>query len=272
MASAKKTASQGFHNNLERLYQAYNRRSLVRPDPLVFLYDYPKVEDREIVGLIAALLAYGRVEQILKSVGRVLTVMGAPRQYLVNNDPASIRNDMRGFRHRFTGGEDLSLLLVGMKAAISEFGSLEACFSAGVTAGDENVMPALERFVETLSRPAGNTLPFLLPLPSKGSACKRLHLFLRWMIRKDRVDPGGWRQVPPSKLMVPMDTHMHRIATSLGLTSRKSPNLKAVEEVTAAFRRMVPEDPVRYDFALTRSGIRPDCPLEPFLSQKRSDC
>ena len=104
----------------------------------------------------------------------------------------------------------------------------------------------------------GGSLPFLLPFPEKGSACKRLNLFLRWMVRKDRVDPGGWDGVPASKLIVPLDTHMYGITRGLGFTERKSADLRTAIEATAAFRKIAPRDPVRYDFALTRPGIRRD--------------
>jgi len=95
-------------------------------------------------------------------------------------------------------------------------------------------------------------------ISTRGSACKRLLMYLRWMVRKDEVDPGGWEGIPPSKLLVPVDTHMHRIARKLRFTRRKQANLATVREITAAFRKIVPDDPARYDFTLTRFGIRKD--------------
>ncbi|MBW2545477.1 MAG: TIGR02757 family protein, partial [Deltaproteobacteria bacterium] len=97
-----------------------------------------------------------------------------------------------------------------------------------------------------------------VPLPAKGSACKRLNLFLRWMVRRDDVDPGGWDDIPPSKLVIPLDTHMHRICLAFGFTKRKQADMKTALEITDSFRAIVPDDPVRYDFALTRLGIRKD--------------
>ena len=95
----------------------------------------------------------------------------------------------------------------------------------------------------------------LVPIPEKGSAAKRLHLFMRWMIRKDAVDPGGWDDLSPSRLIVPVDVHMHRICTHLAFTQKKQANLKTAVEVTQCFRKIMPQDPVKYDFALTRIGI-----------------
>jgi len=106
----------------------------------------------------------------------------------------------------------------------------------------------------------------LLPLPRLGSACKRLNLFLRWMIRKDDVDPGGWENIPLSKLIIPLDTHMHKIGILTGLTSRKQANMRTAFEITDGFKKLVPEDPVKYDFSLTRIGIRGDANFEEILS------
>ena len=107
----------------------------------------------------------------------------------------------------------------------------------------------------------------MLPCPSRGSACKRLNLYMRWMVRRDDIDLGGWDRVPASKLVVPLDTHMHRIALAFGATRRKQANLRTALELTAAFRAIAPDDPVRYDFALTRFGIRSDMDVEAFLRQ-----
>ena len=115
--------------------------------------------------------------------------------------------------------------------------------------------PAAGRFARTQFDMSGGYRQCLLPSPESGSACKRLNLFLRWMVRSDAVDPGGWSGVSPAMLIVPLDTHMHRIAAKLGLTKRRAADFRAAREVTGAFRTIAPEDPVKYDFALTRLGI-----------------
>ena len=104
----------------------------------------------------------------------------------------------------------------------------------------------------------------LLPLPDRGSACKRLNLFMRWMVRQDAVDPGGWSGVPLSKLIIPLDTHMHRISRAMGLTSRRQADMGTAMEVTRAFQKFAPDDPLRYDFVLTRLGIRKDMDVTQF--------
>ncbi|MBU2498145.1 MAG: TIGR02757 family protein, partial [Proteobacteria bacterium] len=244
---------------LELLYSRYNHRDFVHPDPIEFLYDFKELHDREIVALIASSLAYGRVTQILKSVSRVLQRMGpSPHRFLLNTPWDRLQSSFSRFRHRFTSGEELSSLLGGAKRAIERYGSLRQCFLAGYQDQDETVLPALSAFVRALDFENNGRLRTYIPSPDRGSACKRLNLFLRWMVREDEVDPGGWRLVPVSKLVVPLDTHMHRIGLMLNLTKRRQPDMRAAMEMTAAFRCMAPEDPVRYDFVLTRFGIRND--------------
>jgi uncharacterized protein (TIGR02757 family) len=243
---------------LEKLYEKYHRRKFVHPDPLEFLYSYPDMHDREVVALVASSLAYGRVAQILKSVRGVLDVMVFPGKYVRETPDQKIENDFAGFKHRFTTGDELAAMLKGVKRLLVRYGSLGGCFSTKLRPDDDTVLYALASFVDELWEAAGKDLNFLLPHPKNGSACKRLHLFLRWMIRSDQVDPGGWNDISPSKLVVPLDTHMHSLCRRLGFTNRKQANAQAAVEVTEAFRIMVPEDPVRYDFSLTRLGIRND--------------
>jgi uncharacterized protein (TIGR02757 family) len=249
---------------LEALYCAYNRREYVHPDPLELLYSYEKPRDQEIVGLLAASLAYGRVTQILASIRKVLGGIGtaggeSARAFLKHAEPNEIFGLFDSFRHRFTTGREISSLLVGIKRAIESKGSLEQLFVAGLGGSDDSILPALAAFVERLRILAGGAqaCASLLSSPVDGSACKRLNLFLRWMVRRDAVDPGPWTAVSPALLIVPLDTHLFRIARRMGLTARRQPDLKTAVEVTQAFARLCPEDPVRYDFALTRLGINP---------------
>jgi uncharacterized protein (TIGR02757 family) len=243
----------------------------VHPDPLETVYHYRSAGDQEIAGLVAATLAYGRVAQILASVARVLAALdpAGPRASLLAATEGELRERLAGFKHRFTTGGEMASLLVAVKRAIEERGSLEALFAAGLGAKDETLLPGLARFVDRLRERAGGPgqCPSLLSSPDDGSACKRLNLYLRWMVRRDAVDPGPWSRGPgggsgrvsPAKLVVPLDTHMFRISTGLGFTSRRQPNLATALEITRALRRYSPRDPVRYDFSLTRLGINPAC-------------
>jgi uncharacterized protein (TIGR02757 family) len=251
--------------NLCDLYDAYNRREFVHPDPLEFLYEFEDVRDREIVGLISSSLAYGGVKQILKSVQTVLNKMPEPSRFIRNSTRSDLHELFSGFRHRFTTGAEMATMLYGVKTVLEKYGTLDECFRKGLSNDAETVLPALDAFVTELTAVFEGKPPSLLPSPAKGSACKRLNLYLRWMVRKDNVDPGGWDGIPTSRLVVPVDVHMHRISSSLGLTARKSADMKTAIEITRAFRKISPDDPVRYDFCLTRLGIRDDLDPARFL-------
>lgn len=241
---------------LDRLYLYYNDRKFVHPDPLEFLYDYDDIKDREIAGLVASSLAYGRVKQILKSVAAVLAKMlPAPSVFLKQSSQDLIYRTFYDFKHRFTTGAELSCLLVNIKNVIIKYGSLNACFTAGLKKGDKTVLDAALNFADKLNASQNKRCNSLMPSPAGGSAFKRLNLYLRWMVRRDRVDPGGWDNISRSKLIVPLDTHMHRISLRLGLTKRKQADIRTALEITDSFKRFDKEDPVKYDFALTRLGI-----------------
>lgn len=238
---------------LDGLYFVYNRRELVRPDPLVFLYDYEDLRDREIVGLIASSLAYGRVAQILKSVQTILTLMGShPRRFLERR-ASSLKNLLGDFRHRFTRGEQVAALLERTAEVLRSQGSLEAFMGDCVQKGG-GLLDGLNLFSRTLEpkRPGFS----LLTAPEDGSACKRLLLWLKWMVRRDEVDPGGWTVLSPRDLLMPTDTHIHRIALRFGLTNRRQADLRTVLEITRGFAALYPQDPTRCDFVLSRFGIR----------------
>ena len=241
---------------LEALYERYNRRAFVSPDPVEFLYRYDDPADREIAALVASSLAYGRVRQINGSVAAVFGKTGpSPSRFLRETPAPSLRRAFSGFRHRFTSGNEMADMLLGVRAVVEEYGSLGACFSACCDRRVQTVREATDHFVQKLCAGFAGCRNSLLPSPAKGSSCKRLHLFLRWMVRRDDIDPGGWDDIPASALIIPLDTHMHRVCLGLGLTKRRQADIKTALEITDAFRGMVPHDPVRYDFILTRPGI-----------------
>lgn len=258
--------SHALHTRLEAFYCRYNHREFVHPDPLEFLYRYDRLEDREIVGFVASSLAYGRVAQILVSVERIVAVMGPnPQRMLHDVSRSRLRRALCGFVHRFADAASMEALLWAIRCVLKRYGSLNRCFQEGYDASAPTVLPALGRFTAQLKACGSERAGHLVPDPEKGSAAKRLHLFLRWMVRQDRVDPGGWDFVSQGQLLVPLDVHMKRVAARLGLTRRKAADLKTVLEVTNGFRAVVPTDPVRYDFVLSRLGIRDDLDIETFF-------
>jgi len=261
----------------EGLYKKYNRRELIRPDPLQFIYRYTNPADMEIVGLLSACLAYGRVEQIQNDLNNLLGKMGSSPHKFVLNFTNKNRVSFEGFKHRFNTGDDISDLLTLLKGVLVEYGSIEKYFLLGFNPAHENTIFALMRFCDSLldkyrsmwhGLPAReNTarmavprgLTFLLAGPGLGGAAKRLNLFLRWMVRSDDVDAGLWRSVDKSKLIVPVDVHIARLCRILGFHSHKNVSLKTAIDITRNFARISPDDPVKYDFALSRIGILEDC-------------
>lgn len=240
---------------LEKIYLKYNKREYIHPDPLEFLWKYSSTEDREIVGLIASGLAYGRVTLILKSTEKVLDVLGPdPSGFLRKTSSHELSTALVGFKHRFTTSFEIAALLKSASTLQKEWGLLGNMLGAFLS--EDTYQNALERFVVSILKVAGIEKCSLLPRPSLGSACKRLHLFLRWMVREDEVDPGGWEGISPSVLIVPLDVHMFRAARVLGFTGRKTAGGAAAFEITDRFRTINPGDPVKYDFALTRMGIQ----------------
>jgi uncharacterized protein (TIGR02757 family) len=252
---------------LEKLYKRYNHRELISPDPLQFLYRYSKPADFEITAFLASTLAYGRVEQIEKSLNNLFGRMGdSPSEFIVNFDKDR-RRMLKDFKHRFTTGDDISDLLTLFRTVISRHGSIEQYFVRGYNPGDRNIIPALTEFCNSLldkyaAGHKGQTtrgLKYLLVSPDGRSACKRLNLFLRWMVRDDDVDTGLWKSIDKAKLIVPVDVHMSRLCKILGLYGRKTVSLSAAVEITESFAKIEPADPVKYDFALSRIGILENC-------------
>ncbi|MFQ6035549.1 MAG: TIGR02757 family protein [Sedimentisphaerales bacterium] len=252
---------------LERLYTKYNRSEFIPPDPLQFLYKYSNPADKEVVGFLSAALAYGRVEQIEKSLTDLFGRMGPSPYAFVRDFGEAGREKLRSFKHRFTTGQDISDLLQVLQDVFEQKGCIENYFLLGYSEKYKNIIPALSKFCESLLEVCAKKyngrinqgLKYLLANPSAGSACKRLNLFLRWMVRKDEVDLGLWSSIDKAKLIVPVDVHMARLCRILEFHSRKTVSLSMAVQITEGFAKIVPADPVKYDFALSRIGILEDC-------------
>ncbi|WP_455383723.1 TIGR02757 family protein [Salinispira pacifica] len=247
--------------NAERAYRRFHSPQYIFPDPLQLLLPERDPLEREAVALVASAFALGRVGSILAAAGEVLDRLrcaaGSVRAGMCELAFADLSHLFRGFVYRFFGTAEVAGFLAAAGALIREWGSLEACFAAGLSGGDDTVLPALSRFSGALRSRLPVPCGILVTNPEQG-ASKRMHLFLRWMVRHDSVDPGGWRSVSPSRLIVPMDTHMLRVSRQLGITQRRTADIRTAMEVTEVFRAIRPDDPVRYDFSLTRYGIHPE--------------
>ncbi|MEJ5301093.1 MAG: TIGR02757 family protein [Thermodesulforhabdaceae bacterium] len=237
---------------IPRVYRVYHHREFIGFDPVGFLQLYANKEDREIVALVAALLAFGRVEQIHQKVGKILELMVPSPRIWVERFKSSKWQHIN-FCHRFVKRNDLFGLFEGMKNIINVWGSLEACFGECWTKSESNLSKAVSLFRAILiGNNGGLKNHMLLPDPSKKSPCKRWMLFLRWMVRCDEIDPGGWKCPAPKDLIVPVDVHMERVARRLELSKHRTIDWVMAVEITETLKLLDPEDPVKYDFSLTR--------------------
>ena len=252
---------------LERVYRRYSRRELIKPDPLQFVYRYSNPSDMEIAGLLSAILAYGKVQQIEKDLADLLARMTDGPFEFVRTFDREKRGKLQDFKHRFTCGDDIADLLELLRNVLADFGSIENFFVNGYNEDDLNIVGALGEFCDSLlsmyarmhNGQITKGLGYLLPRPTAGSACKRLNLFLRWMVRDGDVDTGLWKAIDKRKLIVPVDVHMGRLCRILGLYEQKNVSLSAALKITEGFREIEPADPVKYDFALSRVGILQRC-------------
>lgn len=270
---ARLNRTERLREKLESLRGRYDA-SYLSSDPLEFPHRYPLPRDREVVGLLASSLAYGNVKIIRRSVERVLGPLGKnPGARVTRTDAKELLRKLRGFRHRWTGARDVACLLTLAGRMIEERGSIGAFFAESYVARD--MAGSLRRFSEralaldhgglyrSRAIPEAVGVRFFFPNPLTGAA-KRLNMYLRWMARPDDgVDLGLWTFVPTRELVIPLDTHIFRIGRHLGWTSRKTPGFRTALEITRSLARFDPEDPVKYDFALSRLGILEGCPRHP---------
>jgi len=255
---------------LEQLYRDFDYAARVERDAIRFPLRYPDPHDREFVALLTACLAYGRVDLFSRELDGVLAVMGpSPADFVARFDAARDGEAFAGFRYRFNRPRDIVAFCVAGRDALARHGTLEKCFIAGDDDAGGPIGPALERFARAfLDAELGDVFPrgrrsrgyrHLFPLPSAGGPCKRLNLFLRWMVRREPPDFGLWTSVSPKRLLMPVDTHVENMSRAIGLTRRKSRNWKMAEEITASLAAIDPDDPVKYDFALCHKRMSGDC-------------
>jgi uncharacterized protein (TIGR02757 family) len=269
MPSASRPDLRRLTSRLNGLYDSFDHPDAAS-DPVNLVRPFATPADQEVAGFCAAALAFGRVASVLQSIAALFAITGpAPAAFVRGFEPAAHRKRFAPLVHRWTRGVDLMALLWILRSMLEEYGSLEACFLAGDDPSSPDVGPALDAFsrraLATDLTPAYGRVParpgvcYFFPRPSAGSACKRLNLFLRWMIRRDGVDLGVWRRVSPARLVVPLDTHVIRVGQCLGLTRYRSPGWRMAADITASLRRIDPVDPVRYDFALCHVGMMGAC-------------
>jgi uncharacterized protein (TIGR02757 family) len=270
---------------LDEVFHAYHRTEHLGSDPLEFVHRFSDPWDQEVVALVAAQLAYGNVRQIRSSVqlwlDGVIKSSGTPSNFVREGLlDESVRAKLSGFVHRIHRGDDLLFLLDLLAESWRRYGSLGAHLATRLAPGAPDFSEALDALLadwkswvqeKTGAKPS-RSLAHFLAAPASGSCCKRWCMLLRWMGRRDDLDPGLWQpgsvllqNLPAGaglhshQLVIPLDTHVGQICQLIGLTHRKSLNWKAAVEITEKLKQVDPKDPVRHDFALARLGILDKC-------------
>lgn len=245
--------------NLDKLYQKYKYRHS-DDDPVWFLHDFKCESDVEVMGLIASCYSYGKIENINRFMSEFLKrVDRKPYDFIRNFDLKRSGRIFNGMNYRFNNESDLLNLVENIKMNLLKYGSLKNLFLRRYSAGDINILNGLKFFSDSLRKNyVRNTknYHYLMPDVAKNSACKRLNLFLRWMVRKDEIDLGIWNaDVDKSKLLMPVDIHVYRISRKMKLAKRTSCDMKFAVELTEKLKCFDPCDPVKYDFALCHEDI-----------------
>ena len=270
-----------YHVSMHELHQALERVRLhvkveerLALDPVGVLHRFADPLDREVFGLVASGIAFGNVKTIRAKLEEIARRVG-PHPARAADDPKALRRAMRGFRHRVFTGDHITRVLVGARVVQKRHGTLGSRFKKLMGRGvlewrtpleqdGAELREALAQLCDEIREAGGLEPCHILPDPRAGSAVKRLMLYLRWMVRPDDgVDLGQWGGkggIPTSALLIPVDTHVHKLGRNLGLTDRNDLSWKTAEEVTAGLRRFAPDDPVKYDFSLCHLGMLQRCP------------
>jgi len=264
---------------LDKFYREYDFKERILHDPIEFPHRYKRREDIEIAGFIASCFAYGKVGLFKPVIEKILSAMrGRPGRLAKESSPYyflmefKVKKDGRlfsGIKYRFNENKDIICLLHIISHLLRSHKSIENVFKSFYKETDSDTGNALTGFIDYALKtdtsdiyeknlnPDG--LLQFFPSPSKGSACKRMNLFLRWMIRKRDIDFGVWKGIPENKLIIPLDTHIAKISRCLGFTKRKSQDWKMAVEITNALKKLDSDDPLKYDFAMCHYGISGLC-------------
>ncbi len=241
---------------LEERVLRYNSLEFIASDPIQIPHLFSQKEDREIAGFLAATISWGNRTSILNSARRMMTLMDqSPYDFVMNHRESDLKK-IKGFVHRTFNGDDFITFIAALQNLYRQKNGLEGIFNTYQT--DGSLQPAIHQLKEEIFRiPHLDRTKKHLPDPVSGSAAKRVNLFLRWMIRKDRagVDFGLWKNISPSVLSCPLDIHSGNVARKLRLLQRNQNDAKAVAELDAKLRKLDPADPVKYDFALFGLGV-----------------
>ncbi len=255
---------------LDRFYREYDFEGRILHDPIQFPLGYENPRDIEVSAFMASCLAYGRVDQFRSVIKELLSRMGgSPYAFIADFKVRKHRKHLEGIKYRFNENEDIVSMVYLLHRILSRYSSIEHAFQQHYqkhhTTIEQGLSGLIGMFLETDTSPVYEEdikprgLLHLFPSPLNRSSCKRANLFLRWMIRDDDIDLGIWEKVSKNQLVIPLDTHIARISSCLGLTERCNQDWKTAVEITESFKKFDPEDPLKYDFALCHHGISGLC-------------
>lgn len=244
---------------LDSCVKKFNTTDFIDHDPISIPHLFSRKQDIEIMGFWVSMLAWGQRKTIINKANELIQLMdGAPFDFILNHEEKD-RKAFLNFKHRTFQAIDTLYFLTFFQDFYKKNESLESAFSDHLTPKSENIEPALKGFHEQFfSLPdAPHRTRKHVSTPARNSACKRLNMFLRWMVRKDKkgVDFGIWKKIKPAQLLMPLDVHVDRVARRLNLLERKQTDWKSVVELTNNLKQFDPKDPVKYDFALFGVGV-----------------
>jgi uncharacterized protein (TIGR02757 family) len=259
MASCKRyngLTEEELRDFLEAKYESFNVSAFIDDDPVSIPHRYTSKSDIEISAFLTATISWGNRKSIIKSASRMMELMGdAPHDFVMNHTARDLKS-LKGFVHRTFNAEDLADFIRALKSLYEEHASMEYFFAENI-ASHSKTSTAISTFKQRFfSVPHAAHSEKHVSDPMSGSSAKRLNMFLRWMVRKDKntVDLGLWKSVSTAHLSIPLDVHSGNVARQLGMLTRKQNDLRAVEELDAVLRRLDPTDPVKYDYALFGLG------------------
>ena len=252
---------------LDEVLAQYHGQEFLKTDPICIPHAYEGSLNQEFSGFIAAMFAFGNVRSMLPAIHRAIGWLGRePVQSLLEATERDMVTAAKGFNYRWVRAADLVSILRTLRSVYQDGGSLEQLYRGSGASCEGTKDDGLSRMLDGLHAacPGGALASYgtryMLPSSGGKGAYKRVHLFLRWMVRSDEIDLGVWKGVHPRQLVMPLDTHVSRISRLLGLSDRKTADARMAHEITERLRVFDPEDPVKYDFALARLGIIGACP------------